>query len=224
MVRTLLLDSFVPPRFWCETLSTTVHLINRLPSPRLNHVSPFSKLFGHSPLYYDLLTFGCVCFVHLPTHERHKLTAQSVKCVFLGYAIPYKGYVCYDPHARRMRVSRNVIFFENQYFFPSHVDFPSASVSLLPSFFESPTIVEMFKPGFVYERHSRHESSSTSSMPSSDLDPTPDPAPALASTTLHRSTRLSLPPLLVWILLSYLSCCYFIHYFYALLLQTGHVT
>lgn len=134
VVRTLLLESSVPPRFWCEALSTSVHLINRLPSPTLNHVSPFFKLFGHSPLYSDLRTFGCVCFVHLPTHERHKLTAQSIKCAFLGYAIPQKGYVCYDPHARRIRVSRNVVFFENQYFFPSHFEPPSASLSLLPNF------------------------------------------------------------------------------------------
>ena len=152
VVRTLLLESSVPPRFWCEALSTAVHLINRLPSPTTNHVSHFSKLFGHSPLYSDLRTFGCVCFVHLPPHERHKLTAQSVKCVFLGYAIPHKGYVCYDPHASCIQVSRNVIFFENQYFFPSHVQLSSASISLLPIFSESPPIVERFKPGFVYER------------------------------------------------------------------------
>ena len=121
VVRTLLLDSSVPPHFWCEAFSTVVHLTNHLVSPMLNHVSHFSKLFSHSPLYFDLRTFGCVCFVHLPTHERHKLTVQSVKCAFLGYAIPHKVYVCYDPHARHIQVSRNVIFFENQYFFPSHV-------------------------------------------------------------------------------------------------------
>ncbi|RVW84805.1 Retrovirus-related Pol polyprotein from transposon RE1 [Vitis vinifera] len=86
----------------------------------------------------------------------------------------------------------NVIFLENQYFFPYHVEPPFASVSLLPSFFESPTIVEGFKPVFGYERRSRHESNSTSSMPPSNLDPTLDPAPA--STTLHQSTRLSRPP------------------------------
>ena len=167
-------------------------MINHLPSPTTNHVSPFSKLFGHSSLYSDLRTFGCVCFVHLPSHERHKLTAQSIKCVFLGYAIPHKGYVCYDPHASCIRVSRNVIFFENQYFFPSHVQLSSASVSLLPIFSESPTIVELFKPGFVYERSSRHESSSISFMPPSDLDMAPDPAPA--STTLRWSTRPSRTP------------------------------
>jgi hypothetical protein len=73
VVRTLLLESFVPPCFWCEALSTSVNLINRLPSPALNHASPFFKLFGHSPLYFDLCTFGCVCFVHLLAHKRHKL-------------------------------------------------------------------------------------------------------------------------------------------------------
>ena len=117
-------------------------MINRLLSPTKNHVSHFSKLFGHSPLYSDLRTFGCVCFVHLHPHERHELTTQSVKCVFLGYAIPHKGYVCYDPHASRIRVSWNVIFFENQYFFPSHVQLSFAFVSLLPIFPESPIIVE----------------------------------------------------------------------------------
>ena len=127
-------------------------MINCLPSPTKNHVSSFSKLFGYSPLYSDLRTFGCVCFVHLSPPERHKLTTQSVKCVFLSYDIPHKGYVCYDPYASRIRVSRNVIFFENQYFFPSRVQLSSASVSLLPIFFESPTILEWFKPGFVYER------------------------------------------------------------------------
>ena len=191
VVRTLLFESSVPPRFLCEALSTAIHLINRLPSPTTNHVSPFSKLFDHSPLYSDLRTFSCVNFVHLPPHERHKLTTQSVKCVFVGYAIPHKGYVCYDPHASRIRVSRNVIFFENQYLFPSHVQLSSASVSLLPIFSESLTIVEWFKPRFVYERRSRHESGSTSFVPPSNLDLAPDPAPT--STTLRQSTHPSRP-------------------------------
>ena len=69
VVRTLLLESYVPLHFWCEALSTTVHLINRLPFPTLHNVSPFYK-FGYSPSYFNLRTFGCVCFVHLAPHER----------------------------------------------------------------------------------------------------------------------------------------------------------
>ena len=60
VVRTFLLESSVPPRFWYEALSTAVHLINRLPSPTTNYVSSFSKLFGHSPLYSDLRTWLCL--------------------------------------------------------------------------------------------------------------------------------------------------------------------
>ena len=87
MVRTLLLESSTPSRFWCEALSTAVYLINRLPSPILNHDSPHVRLFGHPPTYSNLRTFGCVCYVHLPASERTKLTAQSIKCAFLGYSV-----------------------------------------------------------------------------------------------------------------------------------------
>ena len=111
VVRTLLIESCVPSHFWCEALSIAVYLLNRLPSLTLNDDSPYFRLFGHAPNYSNLHIFGCICFVHLPTHERNKLTAESVKCAFLGYARTQKGNLCYDPHAYRTRVSRNVIFF-----------------------------------------------------------------------------------------------------------------
>jgi hypothetical protein len=82
--------------------------------------------------------------MHLPAHEQHKLIAQFVNCVFLGYAIPQKGYVCYDPHACRIWVFRNAILFENQYFFPSHVELPFASLPFLPRFYDSTTMMERF--------------------------------------------------------------------------------
>ncbi|WVZ12533.1 hypothetical protein V8G54_017063 [Vigna mungo] len=75
VVRTLLLESHVPSRFWCEALSTAVHLINRLSSPSISNESPFTRLFGHPPDYFTLRIFGCACYVHLPPHERTKLTA-----------------------------------------------------------------------------------------------------------------------------------------------------
>jgi transposase InsO family protein len=60
MVRTLLLESSVPPRFWCEALCTSVYLINRLPSPTLNHVSSLSCLVI---LLYILIFAHLVVFV-----------------------------------------------------------------------------------------------------------------------------------------------------------------
>ena len=111
VTRSLLLESSVPTRFWVEALATAAHLINRLPSASLQNQSPYYRLYQTSPSYDALHVFGSVCFVHLPPSERTKLTAQSAKCVFLGYAPFQKGYLCYDPHIRRLRTSRNVVFF-----------------------------------------------------------------------------------------------------------------
>jgi len=41
VVRILLLESYVPSKFWVEALSTAVYLINRLPSQVLNFDSPY---------------------------------------------------------------------------------------------------------------------------------------------------------------------------------------
>ena len=111
IVRSLLLESSVPPKFWPEVLSTAVHIINRLPSPRIENDTPYFHLFHKHPTYSHLHTFGCVCFVLLPPVERTKLSPQSSKCAFLGYATDQKGFFCYDPKVKRIRISRNVMFF-----------------------------------------------------------------------------------------------------------------
>ena len=139
MVRTLLLQSSVPSKFWVEALSTAVYLINRLPSQQLNFDSPYYRLFGVHPDYGNLHTFGCVCFVHLPPHERHKLTAQSVKCAFMGYSTTHKGFLCYDAIANHLHISRNVIFFENEHYFPYHGS--SSEGVVLPKYTHARTVV-----------------------------------------------------------------------------------
>lgn len=64
------------------------------------------------PDYSALRVFGCACFVLLPKRERTKLTARSALCVFLGYGVEQKGYRCYDPVARKLRISRHLSFLE----------------------------------------------------------------------------------------------------------------
>jgi hypothetical protein len=97
----LLIDLFVPSKFWVEALSTAVYLINCLPTTTLNYDSPYFRLVGISPEYQSFHTFRCVCFVHLPPIDRHKLAAQSVTCAFMGYSPTQKGFVCYNAHAKK---------------------------------------------------------------------------------------------------------------------------
>ncbi|MCO5577014.1 hypothetical protein L7F22_030836 [Adiantum nelumboides] len=56
--------------------------------------------------------FGCIAYVHVPDELRTKLDLKAEKCVFIGYSIEQKGYKCYNPIKRQVRVSRDVVFDE----------------------------------------------------------------------------------------------------------------
>lgn len=72
-----------------------VYLIDRLPTPCLNHPSYF-KLF-HKLLDYKLLrSFGCTYFLFLRPFNDNKLQYKSRECVFLRYTTFYKAYLCLD--------------------------------------------------------------------------------------------------------------------------------
>jgi len=85
VVRTLLIENSVPPMFWVEALIIAAYLINRLPSQVLGLESPYFQLHHCHPIYTNLHTFGCVCFMHLPPPHRNKLSAQSIRCVCLSW-------------------------------------------------------------------------------------------------------------------------------------------
>ena len=70
-----------------------------------------------------LLTAICgllaVCFVLLPSIERTKFSPRSAMCVLLSYSPEHKGYHCYDPVSRRLRISRHVTFLEDTPYYSS---------------------------------------------------------------------------------------------------------
>uniref|UniRef100_A0A2N9J561 Integrase catalytic domain-containing protein n=1 Tax=Fagus sylvatica TaxID=28930 RepID=A0A2N9J561_FAGSY len=146
-VRALTNAASTPVSFWGEAALTAVYTINRCPSPVVQNTTPYERLFGTAPNYSLLKVFGCVCFVLLQPHERTKLQPRSQLCCFLGYGLEEKGYRCYDPTAKRLRVSRHVVFWEHKMFYS------------LPSFSAVNPISD----------------ESPSADPSSDVSPTTDP-------------------------------------------------
>ncbi|KAJ9543849.1 hypothetical protein OSB04_023556 [Centaurea solstitialis] len=104
-VRTLLISTKCPERFWGEAAFTVVYTINRHPTPTLKHKSPYEVLYGLSAAYELLKVWGCACFVQLQSHEYNKLEPCGYLCCFLGYGIEHKGYRCWDPISKRLRIS-----------------------------------------------------------------------------------------------------------------------
>jgi transposase InsO family protein len=170
-VRALTNAASTPVSFWGEAALTAVYTINRCPSPVVQNTTPYERLFGTAPNYSLLKVFGCVCFVLLQPHERTKLQPCSKLCCFLGYGLEEKGYRCYDPVAKRLRVSRHVVFWEHKMFYslPSFsAGNDDSQADFLPNLF--PEI-----PSPSAESVNPISDESPSADPSSDVSPTTDP-------------------------------------------------
>ena len=101
-----------------EAILTTTYLINRLPLLVINiqtalHV--LQRAYPSNDLYHTmyLKVFGCTAYVHDLNPSLGKLDPKAQKCIFLGYSPTQKGYKCYSPKTKKMFVSLDVIFFEN---------------------------------------------------------------------------------------------------------------
>ena len=122
---TILSHASLPITYWTYAVSIAAHLINRLPTPKLSHISPWEKLFQKPPDLTHLKTFGCLCFPYLRPYNTHKLQPRSTPCLFLGYPAHTKGYICVDPISHRIYISRHVIFNESK--FLPHLSLPSTA-------------------------------------------------------------------------------------------------
>ncbi|KAF3780151.1 E4 SUMO-protein ligase [Nymphaea thermarum] len=70
---------------------------------------------GKQSDYKNLKVFGCVCYVHVDAALRNKFQDKAIQCRFVGYADEYKGFRSYDPTTKRIKTSRNVIFYEHSF-------------------------------------------------------------------------------------------------------------
>lgn len=57
--------------------------------------------------------FGCVAFVHVHKSLRNKLEPRVLWWVFVGYASHQKGYRSYPPPSRKIYVTLDVVFHED---------------------------------------------------------------------------------------------------------------
>ncbi|KAM7488108.1 hypothetical protein LguiB_025592 [Lonicera macranthoides] len=114
MVRSMLSEKKIPKTFWPEAVNWTVHVLNRSPTLTARSKTPEEAWSGVQPSVEYFRVFGCVCHAHVPDSKRTKLDDKSLSCVLLGVSEESKAYRLYDPVSRKIIVSRDVIFEEDQ--------------------------------------------------------------------------------------------------------------
>ncbi|GJV68359.1 ribonuclease H-like domain-containing protein [Tanacetum coccineum] len=92
-----------------------LHLLNILPSSEINNTIPYTRLFGTTPDYRLLRTFGCLCYPHLDT--THKLEPRATPSISLGHTSNHRGYRCLDLNTNKIIISRHVTFDETVFSF-----------------------------------------------------------------------------------------------------------
>ena len=173
---------------------TSVFLINRLPTSSLNFDIPFVKLYKQQPDFHFLRVFGCACFPLLRPYNQNKLQFRSQECIFLGYSPAHKGYKCLSAEGI-IYISKDVVFNESKFPYPSLFSSTSSSHSSLESQFPTTTIPTVSVPQPqapipIVDYSSTHMSNSQSnqSAPTSPSEIHPVP-----NTTSIASTNSSSP-------------------------------
>lgn len=114
MVRSMLSEKQVPKNLWPEAVNWTAHVLNRSPILAVKDMTLEEAWSGIKPNVDYFWVFGCIGHVHVSNSKRKKLDDKSFQCVLLGMSEESKAYRLYDPASKKIIVSRDVFFEENE--------------------------------------------------------------------------------------------------------------
>ena len=106
-------EKHLPKSYWAEAANTTIYLMNHCTTSGVHNITPHEKFYGKKPDLSHVRIFGSIAFVHIPDEKQQKLDHKSEKCILVGYSYEQKGYKCFNPSTRKVRVSRHVVFNES---------------------------------------------------------------------------------------------------------------
>ncbi|KAG2768596.1 hypothetical protein PC113_g25262 [Phytophthora cactorum] len=102
-------------RFWAEAAMTAIYVKNRLPSPKIEHKTPFEIVYKCKPSVKHMRVFGCRTYILTPKEKRLKWDPKARAGLFLGYEEVSKAYRLYDIEAGQVVISRDVNFDESTF-------------------------------------------------------------------------------------------------------------
>ena len=112
MVRSMLSYSSLPISFWGYALETATYLLNWIPSKSVSK-TPTELWNGRKPSLNHIRIWGAP--THVLRKEPHKLESRIEVCLFIGYPKGTRGGLFYSSSEKKVIVSTNAKFFEEDY-------------------------------------------------------------------------------------------------------------
>ena len=123
MACTMIDSAGAPLELWGEAVLAACYIRNRLPSHTVNDKTPHEAWTGKKPTVGHIRKWGCKVYRHINKKTgRKKLDKKSM----VGFLVGYQSgniYRIYHPSTNKVKVSRDVIFSESQFFNERHIEY-----------------------------------------------------------------------------------------------------
>jgi len=110
---------------WAEAILAATHIRNRLPSRTLDGKSPHEAWTGEKPTVGHIQKWGCQAYrlINKKTgRKKFQKDFKSMEGYLIGYELPGGvNYRIYHPETKEFKVSRDVLFDEEEFFSARHV-------------------------------------------------------------------------------------------------------
>lgn len=121
MARSMLKTKSLANEFCAEAVHTSIYTLNQCPTKALLNLTPKEAWPGYKPSAAHMKVFCCTTYAHVPKEKWKKLDDKSVKCIFNGYNIETRSYKLFDPEAKKVIISKDVVFDEKGVYHPEQV-------------------------------------------------------------------------------------------------------
>lgn len=108
----MLFDADLHVSYWAEAVNMAAYILNRSANAVLDTVTPEEAWTGKKVNVSHLQIFGNPVMMHIPKQKRRKWDKKSKKMIFVGFSEGVKGYRCIDPETKQFKMSRDVVFLQ----------------------------------------------------------------------------------------------------------------
>ena len=105
--RTVMIEKNVAIKYWKETISTTIHTLNRVQLKKDKNKTPYELWYGCKPNVSFLKAFGNKCYI-LKESRKGKFDVKGNEDIFLGYSYRSRTYKCLNLSTHKIIDSTHV--------------------------------------------------------------------------------------------------------------------